>query len=120
MPQVEMDIIAIGSMKAAAFLELADHCLRNAVAWSQLHAAKHRCRRRLAQVVILEEAVVILVKQPSTLSTRGLGDQNSSEGQPRRMVLHHLHVLERRARTVSERHPITRADVCVGGEREHP
>ena len=119
MAQVEVHVIAIGTLERAPLFELAENRLRDAVARSQFHAAENRRRRRLAEVVILQKAVAVLVQQPAALGARRLGNQNSGEGQAGRMVLRHLHVFERRAGLIRERHPVAGADIGVGGEGKH-
>ncbi len=119
MAQIEMDKVAVGAVEGAVLLELAEDGLRNAVARTKLHAAEDRRRRRFAQVVILQETVAVLVEQPSALGARRLGNENPGERQTGGMVLHHLHVLERRTRAIAERHPVARAYIRVGSERKN-
>ncbi len=52
----------------------------------------------LAEVVVLQVAVAILVEQPAALGPGRLGDEDAGERQAGRVVLDELHVLERRAR----------------------
>ena len=94
--------------------------LRQAVARAQLHAAEHRLRLRLAEVVVLQVAVAVLVDQVAALGARRLGDQDAGERQAGRMVLDELHVLERRAGAVGQRHAVAGLDGGVGREREDP
>ncbi len=117
--QIEMHVVAIGTLECAALFELAENRLRHAIARPQLHAPQHRRRRRLAQIIVLQEAIAVLVQQPAAFGPRRLRNQNTREGQPGRMVLRHLHVFERRAGLVRQRHPVTGADIRVGREGKH-
>ena len=56
------------------------------------------CGFRLAEVVVLQVAVAVLVEQVAALAARCLGDQDAGEREAGRMVLDELHVLERSAR----------------------
>ena len=75
---------------------------------------------RLAQVVVLQVAVAVLVEQPAALAAGRLGDEDAGERQAGRVVLDELHVLERRAGAVGQRHAVAGLDGGVGGEREDP
>ena len=74
---------------------------------------------RLSEVVVLQVAVAVLVDQIAAFRARRFGDQDAGERQPGRVVLHELHVLERRAGAVGERHAIAALDGGVRGEGKH-
>ena len=74
----------------------------------------------LAEVVVLQVAVAVLVEQPAALGPGRLGDEDAGERQAGRVVLDELHVLERRAGPVGQGHAVAGVDVGVGGEREDP
>src|SRR5262249_345561 len=65
-------------------------------------------------------AVAVLVEEPAALGSGSLGDEDPGEGQPGRMVLDELHVLERRAGPIGERHSVAGLDGGVGREGEDP
>jgi hypothetical protein len=69
--------------------------------------------------VVLQEAAAVLVQQHAALAAAGLGEQRAGAGQAGRVVLHELHVLQRHAGAVGERHAVARLDRAVGGEREN-
>ena len=79
---------------------------------------KHRLRLRLAQVVILQVAVAVLVDQEPALGPRRFSDEDSCKRQTGGMVLDELHVLERRACPVRQCHPVAVLDGRVGREGE--
>ena len=118
MAQVEVDDRTPGRVRRTTLLDLVDERLREPVARTELHAAQLRSRGRLAEVVVLEVAVAVLVQQPAALGARRLGDQDAGERKAGRVVLDELHVLERRARAIGERHAVPGVDVGVRGERE--
>src|SRR5215813_9813521 len=119
MADVEVDDVAVWGFDGAALFVLLDEGLRQAVARPELHRTQHGLRLRLAEVVILQVAVAVLVEQIAALGARGFGDQNAGERQPGRMVLDELHVLEWDARVEGERHAVAVLDVRVGGERKN-
>src|SRR5271170_2948699 len=120
MAQIEMDHVAIGALDRAPLFHLLDEGLRKTVARAKLHGPKNRLLMRYSEVVILQVAIAVFVDQQTALGARSFGYQDAGEGQAGRMVLHHLHVFERSAGLVSERHPVTGADVGVGGIWKHP
>jgi hypothetical protein len=116
--QVEMNDGPVRRLDRPALLNFVYEGLGQPVAWSELHAAQYRRGLWLAQVVVLEIAVAVFVEQPAALGARRLGDQDASERKSGWVILDELHVLERRACTVGQRHPITCADGGVGRIRE--
>ena len=72
------------------------------------------------EVVVLQVAVAVLVDQDAALAARALGDQDAGAGQPGRMVLDELHVLERHAGAIGHGHAVAGLDRAVGGEGENP
>ena len=118
--QVQVHDRAVRGVDGAALLLLVHERLGEPVARAELHAAQHGGGRGCAQVVVLQVAVAVLVQQPAALGPGRLGDQDAGEGETGRVVLDELHVLQRGAGPVGERHPVPGLDVAVGGEREHP
>ena len=76
-------------------------------------------RVRLAEIVVLEVAVTVPVDQISAFGARRLRDEDAGERKAGRVVLNELHVLERRAGAVSERHAVAVLDGGVRREGEH-
>ena len=79
---------------------------RDHVAGGQLHLV----RRGLFQ-----EALAVGVEQVGALSARPLGDQDARLDQAGGVILDHLHVHQRGARTVGERDAVAGHDQSVGG-----
>jgi hypothetical protein len=69
----------------------------------------------LVRRVLLHEALALGVVQVSAFAARALGDQKAVALERGGVVLHHLHVHERRTRTVGERDAVASADEGVGG-----
>src|SRR5207247_872993 len=67
---VEVDVVAVRSFERAPLLLLLDEGLGEPVAGTQLHGPEHGLRLRLAQVVVSEIAVAVLVEEPATLGAR--------------------------------------------------
>ena len=107
MPHVEVHVLAVRSLEAAAFLELGGHGAGDDVARAQLH---------LVGDVSLEETLAVLIEKVAALAAHRLRDQDAREGQASGMELDHLHVLQPDARSICERHTVARADVAIGGE----
>ena len=82
-----------------------------------LGARDHVARGELQLVgrVALEEALARGVEQPRALAARALGDQDPVARKRRRVELHHLHVLQRRADPERQRHPVAGHDQRVRG-----
>ena len=118
MAQIEMHHRPVRPIYRAPFLHFSDVCLRQPVAWPQFHVAQHRLGLRRAQVVILKIAIAIFVDEVPTLGARRFRDQNSGERQPGRVILHKLHVLERSAGAIGERHAVAGLDGGVSGVGE--
>ena len=119
MPQVEVNHRAVGAIDGPPFLHLLHERLRQTVPRPQLHAPQNRFRLRRAQVVVLQVAVAVFVEQPASLGPRRLGDEDAGEREARRVILDELHVLERGAGRVGQRHAVAGLDAGVGGERKH-
>src|SRR5919197_3300158 len=120
MAQVEVYHRAVRSFDRAALLHLVNEGLGDSIARPQFHAAQDWFGVGLAQVVVLQVAVTVLVDQPAALGARRLGDQDAGERQAGGVVLHELHVLERRARAKGQRHAVAGLDVRVRGKRKYP
>ena len=118
MAQVKMYHRPVRPIYGAAFLHFSDVCLRQPVARAQLHVAQYRLGLRRPQVVILKIAIAIFVDEVPTFGPCRLGDQNSGERQPGRVILHKLHVLERSAGAIGERHAVAGLDGGVSGVGE--
>src|SRR3989442_854093 len=116
---VRIDVVSVRPFERAALLLLLDEGLGESIARAQLHGAQHRSGLGLAQVVILEVTIAVLVQEPAAFRAGGLGDQDSRKRKAGGMVLNELHVLERGPRPVGKRHPVAVLDVRVGGEWEH-
>ena len=101
-PQVEMNDRSVRRFDRPTLLDFMHEGLGQPVPRSELHAAQHRRWLRLAQVVVLEVAVAVLVEQPATFSARRLGNEDARERKPGRVVLDELHVLERRTGAVGQ------------------
>src|SRR5688500_2732779 len=119
MAEVEMDNGSVRRVDRPSLLVYLHEGMREPVARTELHAAEHGFRLRLAEIVILEVTIPVLVDEIAALGTRGLGDENAGEGKPGRMVLNELHVLQRRSGAVGERHAVARLDRRVGREGKH-
>ena len=117
--QVEVDDGSIRGVDGPSLFLLVHERLGHPVPGPELHAAQLWLRRGFAEVVVLQVAVAVFVQQPTTLRSRGLGDQDSGERQSGGVVLDEFHVFQRRARPESEGHPVSGLDVRVGGEWKH-
>ena len=80
----------------------------------------HVARRKLLHRgrVPLHESFTGGVQQVSALASRGLRQERAVRLQGSRVVLHHLHVHERRSHLIGERHAVTGADQGVGARLE--
>src|SRR5712692_1598212 len=76
--------------------------------------------KRLTKIVVAQVAVARLVDQDAALTARRLGDQDAGAWQPRRMILHELHVLERHAAQIGHAHAVAGLDSGVRRKREDP
>ena len=124
MAQIEMHHRPVRPIYRAAFLHFSDVCLRQPVARPQFHGFLLRMLgvvdvERLAEVVVLQITVAVLVDQDAALAAGRLGDQDAGAGQSRRMILDELHILQRRARAISQGHAVASLDGGVGSEREN-
>jgi len=63
-----------------------------------------------------EKALAFGVLQVAAFAPRRLGDQNARARQPRRVILHELHIFQRQAGAVGQRHAVAGFDGAVGGE----
>src|SRR5579864_8523912 len=115
MSEIEMNYRAIGAIDGASFLEFLYESLREPVARTEFHAAQHRLGLRLTEVIVLKIAVAIFVDEVSALGARRFGDEDSRKGKPGRMILDKLHVLQRTAGTIDQRHSVTGLDGRIGG-----
>ena len=116
---VQVDVVAVRPFQRASPLLLLDERLRQPVARAELHRPQHRLRLRLAEVVVLQVTVAVLVHQPAAFRPGGFGNQDAGGREPGGVVLDELHVLERGARPVGQSHPVTVLDIGVGGEGEY-
>ena len=117
-PQVEVDVVPVGALKRAPLLVLLHVAAGEDVARPELHLAVDRLVRRRAEAVVLEIPVAVLVLEIAALPARGFRDEDAGAGQARRVILDELHVLQRRARAVGQRHAVTGLDGRVGRERK--
>src|SRR5262249_12241837 len=92
-----------------ASLELRDHRARDYVARAQLH---------LVGYIGGTEPLALGVDEVAALAAHRLRDQDAGAGHPRRVTLDDVHVRERDARPISERHAVPGADAPVGCEGE--
>src|SRR5262249_37328078 len=90
--------------------------LAEPVARSELHRLQSRPWIGGPKTVILQIAVAVLEGEDGTLSARTLGYQYAGAGEPGRVILDELHVLERDARAINHRHAVAGLDRAVGGE----
>jgi hypothetical protein len=110
MGEIEQHVVAVGALQAATGLDLLDDRARDHVARAELGLGAD------AVVARDEKALALRVLEVPALSARRLGDENAGARQSRRVVLDELHVLERDALAIGERHAIAGLDVAVGGE----
>ncbi len=114
-----MDVVPVGTLERAPLLVLLHVAAGEDIARAQLHLAVDRFISWGPEAVVLEVPVAVLVLEVAALSPRGLGDENAGAGKPCRMVLHELHVLQRGAGPVGQRHAIARLDRSVGRELKY-
>ncbi|MNV03433.1 hypothetical protein D3C71_936990 [compost metagenome] len=114
--QVEVNHVAHGALDHAAFLLLLPECLGETVTGTQLHVLVLRLADRgfRAQTVVLQVAVAILVEQDATLATTTFGHQYAGARQTGRVILDELHVTQRHAVTVGQRHAVAGDYAAVG------
>src|SRR5262245_18805917 len=114
--EIQMDVVSVWSFERASLFLFLDESLGQPIAGAQLHGTQHRLWFRLAQVVVLQIAIAVLVEQPPSFGARPFRDQDAGKRKPRRMVLNKFHVLQRRARAISERHAVAILYVGIGSE----
>ena len=110
MPQIQVNVGAIGSFKNPTGPLFVDKSARNHIARPQFH---------LAGQILAQIAVALIIDQVATLAARCFGHQDSGTRKPRRMILHKLHVLERTAGPIGHGHSITGFDRSIGRKREN-
>ena len=110
MPQVEAHVQAVRPFERPTRLHLLDHRSGEDVSRPELH---------LAGQVALHVPLAVLVDEVAALSASGFRDQDAGARKARRVELDHLHVLQRDARPVGERHPVSRLDETVRREFVH-
>ena len=123
MADIQVHHVAERAVDRVAFFVLLDERLGQPVARTELHAALLGVFgvvniQRLAEVVVAEVPLAVLVEEDAAFRPCRLGDENARARQPGRMVLHKLHVLQRYAGSIRQRHAVARLDRAVGGERE--
>src|SRR3712207_2409412 len=70
-------------------------------------------RSELVRRVLLHEALAVAVEQVRALAAGALGDEEPVLDEARRVVLHHLHVHQRRAHAVRLADAVAGADEAV-------
>jgi hypothetical protein len=88
--------------------------LAEPVARPELHRLVARRRLGRAEPVVLQVAVAVLVEQEAAFAAACLGEQKAGARHARGVVLHELHVAQRHAVAVGERHAIAGDDAAVG------
>ena len=107
--KVEVDTGGQTLADAASLLDLRGNGTCDDVARRELH---------LLGGVFRHEAFAVLVEELCTLGAAGLGEQHAIDGEPRRMELHHLGILERDADVHACDDAVACRAVRVGGT--HP
>src|SRR5205814_9613629 len=102
MAKVEIDDRPVRRVDRSSLRYFMHERLREPVARSELHTAEHRLRFRLAEVVVLQVPVAVLVDEMTTLGARCFRDEDARERQAGGMVLDELHGLEWRARAIGD------------------
>ena len=110
--EVEVDVLAVGALDAAAGLDLLDDRARDHVARAELGLLAD------AVVVLDEEALALRVLQVAALAARGLGDQDAGAGQPVGWYWTNSMSFSGDARAIGERHAVAGLDGAVRRERE--
>ena len=77
------------------------------------------CRLGRPEAVVLQVAVAVLVEQEAALAAAGLGEQHAGARQAGGVVLDELHVAQRHAVAVGQRHAVAGDDAAVGVLAEH-
>ena len=119
MAQIEQHRLALRRGDGVALALLMPERLAEPVARPKLHVFVARLGLGRPQPVILQIAIAILVEQEGAFAAAGLGDQNAGAGQAGRMVLNELHVAQRHAVPVGQRHAVAGHDAAIGVLSEH-
>ncbi len=107
---VDVDVVLVRA-GAAALQHFEHHRAGDDVARRQVDD-----RRRVA----LHEPLAFTVEQPTTLTAHGFGDQDAQPGQPGRVELVKLHVLQRKSLAEDDPDAVAGQGVRVGGRLVHP
>ena len=123
MAQVKVDVGAVGTVENVALLLLFDERLGETVARAELHGPLLGVSgignvERLAEVVVPQIAVAMLIDQDAALAAGGFGHEDAGAGQAGGVVLDELHVLEGHAGEVGHGEAIAGLDGGVGSEGE--
>ena len=119
MAQIEQHRVALRRGDGAALALLVPERLAQAVARPKLHVFVARLGLGRPQPVILQIALAVLVEQESAFAAARLGDQNAGAGQAGRMILNELHVAQRHAVPIGQRHAVAGDDAAIGVLSEH-
>jgi hypothetical protein len=114
MHQLQMHHMAELGLDRAALALLMPEGLAEAVAGAELHGLGRRLVDHGAERVILQVAVAVLVHQPPALAAAALGDQDARARQRGRVILHELHVAQRRAVAIGQPHAVAGHGAGVG------
>ena len=107
---VDVDVVLVRA-GAAALQHFEHHRAGDDVARRQVDD-----RRRVA----LHESLALAVEQPTTLTAHGFGDQDAQPGQPGRVELVKLHVLQRKSLAEDDADAVAGEGVRVGRRLVHP
>src|SRR5579884_3542607 len=103
--QVEIDIVL--AVYAVAFVNLLENAARDDIAWREVFKGGH---------VLGHKVFALAVEQLRAFATSALAEQHADFIQAGGMELVHLHVFQRNAAPVGNRHPVARAGKGVAGD----
>ncbi|TLD44166.1 MAG: hypothetical protein FAZ92_03574 [Accumulibacter sp.] len=118
--QVEVYHRAVRPLDRAALLLLVPERLAQSVARSEFHRLVAWRRLGRPQPIVLQIAITVLVDQEATFTAAGLGEQQAGSRHAGRMVLDELHVAQRYAVPIGQRHAVAGDDASIGILAEHP
>ena len=113
-PQVEMHHCAMRTVDRAALLLLVPEGLAQPVARPEFHRLVARRRLGGPQAIVLQVAVAVLVHEEPALAAAGFGEEEPRARHAGRVVLDELHVAQRHAMAIGERHAVAGDDAAVG------
>src|SRR3989442_8638897 len=104
-PEVQVDVVAVGSFERPPLLMLLDVAAREDISRPQFHLAMHRRVRLRTEPVILEVSVAVLVLEMPPLPPRSPPDEDGGSPPPRPVGPDELPGPQRQPRPGVERPP---------------